>query len=97
MEKIQMSRTNILSSKTIRLKVYRKSKGLCASCNKLMLFSSHGSNPPWDTIHPEKYVNGLNSIVFSIDHIKPVSKGGSDHQRNLQGLCITCNKKKADK
>lgn len=32
---------------------------------------------------------------FHIDHIKPISKGGSNGRRNLQATCGTCNIKKA--
>lgn len=36
-------------------------------------------------------------IMFDIDHIKPVSKGGKNTKQNLQILCHHCNNNKADK
>ncbi len=35
-------------------------------------------------------------VELEVDHIKPVSKGGSDELENLQTLCFDCNRGKAD-
>jgi len=32
-----------------------------------------------------------------VDHIKPISRGGTDDRRNLQYLCPKCNQSKANK
>ena len=37
------------------------------------------------------------NIIFHIDHIIPVSKGGITREDNLQTLCSTCNLKKSNK
>lgn len=39
----------------------------------------------------------VHSRFMELDHIKPRSKGGSDHIENLQLLCSDCNRKKRDK
>ena len=36
-------------------------------------------------------------ILFTKDHIKPKSKGGSNQLSNLQTLCVNCNNKKDDR
>lgn len=36
-------------------------------------------------------------IVLSIDHIIPISKGGTNEYSNLQILCMDCNRKKSNK
>lgn len=37
------------------------------------------------------------NLLFEIDHIKPVSKGGMTEESNLQTLCWKCNRSKGDK
>jgi len=36
-------------------------------------------------------------VLLEVDHIYPVSKGGTDEPRNLRTLCRTCNRGKGDK
>ncbi len=36
-------------------------------------------------------------VMFNIDHIKPVSKGGKNNNSNLQLTCENCNKDKSDR
>jgi 5-methylcytosine-specific restriction protein A len=31
-----------------------------------------------------------------LDHIRPVSRGGTDHPTNVQPLCAVCNRDKSD-
>lgn len=42
-------------------------------------------------------IKGNQQVMFDIDHIKPVSKGGLNTKTNLQILCHDCNNKKANK
>jgi len=44
-----------------------------------------------------KCVNCSTKENLTIDHIKPVSKGGTDDFNNLQILCKSCNSKKGAK
>lgn len=38
-----------------------------------------------------------NRVLFQVDHIKPMSRGGRTVPENLQILCRDCNRKKGDK
>ena len=40
---------------------------------------------------------GCRDKPLDVDHILPVSKGGTDEISNLQALCFTCNRQKRDR
>lgn len=62
-------------------KVYEKFDGKCCFCNKALYFSEN----PLDQNYP------------TIDHIKPISKGGAHEWNNVQLLCHHCNNVKGAK
>lgn len=43
------------------------------------------------------YCNADLALGFEIDHIIPISRGGSNWPWNLQLTCLPCNRRKADK
>lgn len=47
----------------------------------------------WEDIPPPPN----RASVITVDHIVPVTKGGSDSIENLRPLCYSCNSKKGDK
>lgn len=64
---------------TVTLKnVFEKYDGVCCSCGKKLTFE----------------VNQSSNDYPSIDHITPISKGGSHTWENVQLLCRWCNSKK---
>ena len=75
-------------NKKHRYEVYLKGGFKCAHCGRQFV-------PPvnWDkksAIH-----NG--EMYLEIDHVHPISKGGSDELENKQALCRVCNNKKSNK
>ena len=71
-----------ISSKKVH-EVFMKTKGTCFYC---------GVELPEDTIHLDwggKEVSRRRN--WHIDHVFPVSKGGTDNIENLVPSCITCN------
>jgi 5-methylcytosine-specific restriction endonuclease McrA len=42
-------------------------------------------------------LSAKDGAILNVDHILPISKGGSNESHNLQTLCRTCNNGKADR
>lgn len=60
--------------------VYKKFNGICQNCGKHLTFEP----------------SCLSNDYPSIDHIQPLSKGGTHEWKNIQLLCRRCNCVKAD-
>ena len=60
--------------------IYKNQGGKCAFCGKELQVNDYTSQ----------------NNYLTLDHILPVSRGGSNGLKNLQGLCRQCNCKKQD-
>lgn len=62
-------------------RVFDRDKGICAICGRELNFDCNRASGDYP----------------SIDHIKPISKGGLHRWNNVQLTCRACNMKKSDK
>ena len=61
---------------------FKEQKGVCAICGLKML-------------DPAKHKKVKNPCT--VDHIKPLSRGGDDHYENTQAVHYKCNQEKGNK
>lgn len=80
-----------------------KNKGLsCVCCgltaNKAYFEQNLSKFDATQPAHINFYLvrNGMKDLLFTKDHIVPVSKGGKDVQENYQVMCQDCNTKKGN-
>lgn len=71
----------------------------CVKCGKkgthFLLIQEKGQPPHLRLYHRVKKTGKL--ILMTKDHIKPLSKGGANCQKNFQTLCEECNIKKGNR
>ena len=68
-----------------KLRLVSKTDCRCAYCGNLL------------TTDPQKILNGQLAGAWSIDHMTPIKKGGSDNEDNLILACFSCNQIKRDR
>ena len=66
---------------SLRLKIYKRDKGICSSCGELTRFFKSSYDSPFDS----------GPKAGTVDHIIPVSKGGTNEEINLRWMCRSCN------
>lgn len=62
--------------------IFECGRGECACCGKQLSFSNYGAFG--------------RRAAWEVDHRVPLSHGGSENLRNLQPMCIPCNRAKRD-
>lgn len=86
-----------LKGKSLRYRTFNKSLS-CAACGAKIEFFAFEREPqnPGCCANAYGYDKEGKEILFTKDHIIPVSRGGSNEADNLQTMCGPCNFEKAD-
>ena len=74
-------KNNVNADNVISLEVFKRDNWRCQMCNKKLKPQNKIPNP----------------LAPTIDHIKPLSKGGSHTYQNIQLACYRCNCKKGNR
>jgi len=68
---------------SLRRKIYERDNHTCQICGRETRFFYSSYNSPFG--------RNKDTIAGSVDHIVPISKGGSDGESNLRWTCKSCN------
>jgi hypothetical protein len=91
-----------LSDPRVRKFLFDECGGVCPNCGREMIFKEErflgrSSYSVAEGEDSTKLIDGADSRVFSIDHILPRKKGGTNTPSNLRAICLSCNKSKGYK
>ena len=73
----------VVVSQELKQKTYKRDNGICYICGR-------------KTIIPESFEDRSKDISFTVDHVIPISKGGTNTIDNLRCCCIRCNSLKGN-
>ena len=69
-------------NQSLRRRIFERDKGICQICGAKTRFFRSGYDDPFSR-------DGTKA--GSVDHITPLTKGGTDDESNLRWCCRSCN------
>ena len=86
---------------SLRLVTFKTKGIVCSSCKMKAAFFAIEQGTYEKVKHPHLNLYGINEngdeVLFTHDHVIPLSKGGPNTLENSVPMCIKCNQKKGDK
>lgn len=85
-----------LKTNSLRYRTFAKSGTVCRQCGREVLFFAFERQDNQAICHANAYGydEAGDEVLFTKDHIKPLSAGGSNSAMNLQTMCEPCNMQK---
>lgn len=88
-----------IKMKSLRYKVFKTKGIMCVNCGLIATyFAIERSFKSTGRYHLNLYgrLDNNEEVLFTKDHIIPLSKNGPDTLDNLQTMCVNCNVKKGN-
>jgi len=87
--------------KTLHNTVYINKNIVCVSCGMIGKYfklkkRDNKTSFIFQLCGEKEIGNQVKQIIFTLDHLIPVSRGGTNSISNLQPMCYSCNNKKND-